>query len=184
MQSQSMPEAKRCRHPEGAGGYRPRNDGDRRRDHRRRPAAALRPMGVPAPQTVARSTPIRSSRSARSQRCSPRCCMADMVVRGEVAPDDPVGQISARESSRCRNSRASRSRCSIWRPTRRACRACRRISRQRTGAIPTSITRPSGFTTTCRTTSCGFKPGTHYEYANLGFGLLGHTLDLARRHEL
>ena len=49
---------------------------------------------------------------------------------------------------------------------------------KRSAAIPTSITPPSGSTTTCRTTSSASSRASTYEYSNLGFGLLGHILEL------
>ena len=54
--------------------------------------AASPSMGSPVLRTIARSTPTRFSRSARSPRCSPRCCLPTWCVRGEVAPDDPVAK--------------------------------------------------------------------------------------------
>ena len=102
--------------------------------------------------------------------------LADMVQRKRSGArrSRRVAAAEARRSPR----RASRSLCSISRPTPRACRAC-----QATG-LP-SIRNPFADYTTAMmmeflaSYELKHEPGTHYEYANLGFGLLG--LGLATR---
>ena len=83
-----------------------------------------------------------------------------------------------RPASRCRSSRARRSPCLTSRPTRRACRGCRPISRRTIWNNPYIDYTAERLYDFLSNHKLGFKPGTHYEYANLGFGLLGHILEL------
>ena len=71
-----------------------------------------------------------------------------------------------------------RSRCLILRPTRRACRGCRRISRRRIWRNPYIDYTAERLYDYLSNHKLGFKPGKHFEYSNLGFGLLGHILEL------
>ena len=118
-------------------------DGDRR---------SVFATGSPVLKTIGHWTPTRCSRSARSPRCSPRSLFADMVRAGRGGARRSRGKFLP-ASVKMPDFEGGRSPCSISRPTRRACRGCRPISRRKIPTIPTSITPPSGSTTISRTTS-------------------------------
>ena len=108
---------------------------------------------------------------------------ADMVLRGEVAPDDPAREISARQREdagfRRRADHAARSRDLHIGPAADAVQF-------RAGGSEQSLHRLHGRAALRLPVEpqARFKPGKHYEYANLGFGLLGHILELRARQEL
>ena len=70
---------------------------------------------------------------------------------------------------------ASKSRCSIWPRTIRACRACRITPAQATNARRTRITRPP-ISTTSSSGTARKGPDTQFLYSNLGFTVLGAAL--------
>lgn len=91
--------------------------------------AAFLHTGDQVPRTTGRSTAIRCSRSARSQKYSRGCCLPTWCCGARWRRTIPLRN-SFLLASRCRTSKARRSPCWISRPTRPACRGCRPISRR------------------------------------------------------
>ena len=102
---------------------------------------------------------------------------ADMVLRGEVAADDPAAKFLPGSVRMPEFEGAPITLLDLATYTSGLPRMPSNFA-PKDRRIPTSITRPSGSTITCRTTSSASSRGQHYEYANLGFGLLGHVLEL------
>ena len=120
--------------------------------------AALRRTGDPIPRTIARSTPTRFSRSVRSPRFSPRCCLPTWWCVERSCPTIPWPN-SCREACRCRSFTASPSRCSISRPIRPVCRAYLPTSSRLTRAILMPTTRSGSFTIFSPFTNYRSRPG-------------------------
>ena len=139
--------------------------------------AASRSMGNPIRRTIVRSMATRCSRSARSPRCSPALVLADMVQRGEVALGRPGAQVPACQRSGCPS-------------LERAPITLLDLATYTSGLprMPSNFAPKDPEQSLCRLHRRAAlrylsnhklaKPGRHYEYANLGLGLLGHILEL------
>ena len=101
--------------------------------------------------------------------------LADMVQRKEVALDDPRGVAPAgREDPR--EGQADHS-CSISRPTRRAAALhAQQLSIRAISKNPYADYSAEQMMEFLASYELKVEPGAHYEYANLGFGLLGLAL--------
>ena len=106
-----------------------------------------------------RSTATRCSRSARSPKCSPRCCLPTWCCGARWRRTIPRRNFCPPASKMPDLRRRADHACWISRPTPRACRGCRPISRRKTRAIPTSITPPSGFTIISSNHKLGLQAG-------------------------
>jgi serine-type D-Ala-D-Ala carboxypeptidase/endopeptidase len=102
---------------------------------------------------------------------------ADMVLRGEVAPDDPASRYLPASVRMPEFEAAPITLLDLATYTSG-------LPRMPSNFAPKDPNNPYLDYTAERlydflsNHKLGFKPGTHYEYANLGFGLLGHVLEL------
>ena len=135
--------------------------GPRCRFARRRPAQRHRSTGNPVLQTIARSMSTRFSRSARSPRCSPRCCLPTWWCVARWRRTIPCAKFLPASVQDAGVSTVRRSRCSISRPTHRACRACRPISRRRIQSNPYIDYTAERLYDYLSNHKLGFKPGKH-----------------------
>ena len=108
---------------------------------------------------------------------------ADMVLRGEVAPDDPAAKFLPASVKMPDFEGAPITLLDLATYTSG-------LPRMPSNFAPKDPKNPYIDYTAERlydylsNHKLGFKPGKHYEYANLGFGLLGHILELRARQEL
>ena len=102
---------------------------------------------------------------------------ADMVLRGEVAPDDPAAKFLPGSVRMPEFEGAPITLLDLATYTSG-------LPRMPSNFAPKDLKNPYIDYTAERlydylsNHKLGFKPGKHYEYANLGFGLLGHILEL------
>src|SRR5689334_19333392 len=102
---------------------------------------------------------------------------ADMVVRGEVAPDDPAAKFLPAGVKMPDFEGAPITLLDLATYTSGLPRMPSNFAPKDPGNPYSDYTAERLYDYLANHT-LGYKPGTHYEYANLGFGLLGHVLEL------
>jgi len=102
---------------------------------------------------------------------------ADMVVRGEVAPDDPAAKFLPAGVKIPDFEGAPITLLDLATYTSGLPRMPSNFAPKDPGNPYIDYTAERLYDYLANHT-LGYKPGTHYEYANLGFGLLGHVLEL------